>query len=172
MSTLGALVHDVEHAKSSTAVSNEAFIVAVLKLKSSWKAEAPMLWSAVANTSAQHSVTEACPPCRPHCLRSLSSQSCSVSWPRDGSRLPKVPTRRERPHTLQGCLGHVFTPFRRLIRTSILLTLTCCYLMWTVTYLAQVHPLESKYYHVVCRRAVSWTCYVCRSKAVSCGGVR
>ena len=31
---------------------------------------------------------------------------------------------------------------RRLIRTSILLTLACCYLMWTVTYLAQVHPLE------------------------------
>ena len=111
MSTLGALVHDVEHAKSSTAISNEAFIVAVLKLKSSWKAEAPMLWWAVANTSAQHSVTEACLPCRPHCLRSLSSQSCSVSWPRDGSRLPKVPTRRERPHTLQGCLGHVFTSF-------------------------------------------------------------
>ena len=32
--------------------------------------------------------------------------------------------------------------FHRLIRTSVLLTLTCCYLMWTVTYLAQVHPLE------------------------------
>ncbi|EJF64543.1 ATPase, V0 complex, subunit E1/e2 [Dichomitus squalens] len=33
-------------------------------------------------------------------------------------------------------------PNQTLIRTSILLTLTCCYLMWTVTYLAQVHPLE------------------------------
>nr|VWO99175.1 Alcohol dehydrogenase 1 [Ganoderma boninense] len=33
-------------------------------------------------------------------------------------------------------------PNQTLIRTSVLLTLTCCYLMWTVTYLAQVHPLE------------------------------
>ncbi|TFK94046.1 hypothetical protein K466DRAFT_658050 [Polyporus arcularius HHB13444] len=34
-------------------------------------------------------------------------------------------------------------PNQTLIRTSILLTLACCYLMWSVTYLAQVHPLES-----------------------------
>ncbi|RPD60002.1 ATPase, V0 complex, subunit E [Lentinus tigrinus ALCF2SS1-7] len=34
-------------------------------------------------------------------------------------------------------------PNQTLIRTSVLLTLACCYLMWTVTYLAQVHPLES-----------------------------
>ena len=40
-------------------------------------------------------------------------------------------------HLLNYCF---FLP--RLIRTSVLLTLTCCYLMWTVTYLAQVHPLE------------------------------
>ncbi|KAI9057257.1 hypothetical protein FKP32DRAFT_1681632 [Trametes sanguinea] len=33
-------------------------------------------------------------------------------------------------------------PNQTLIRTSILLTLACCYLMWMVTYLAQVHPLE------------------------------
>ncbi len=33
----------------------------------------------------------------------------------------------------------------RLIRTSILLTLACCYLMWTVTYLSQVHPLDSEF---------------------------
>lgn len=25
-----------------------------------------------------------------------------------------------------------------------MLALACCYLMWMVTYLAQVHPLESK----------------------------
>ncbi|CAE6337033.1 unnamed protein product [Rhizoctonia solani] len=28
-----------------------------------------------------------------------------------------------------------------LLRTSILLTLTCCYLMWAITYMAQMHPL-------------------------------
>ena len=27
------------------------------------------------------------------------------------------------------------------IRTAVLLTLTCCYLMWAVTYMAQLHPL-------------------------------
>ncbi|CAL1716451.1 unnamed protein product [Somion occarium] len=39
----------------------------------------------------------------------------------------------------------VFTrkgPHQTLIRTSISLALACCYLMWMVTYLAQVHPLE------------------------------
>ncbi|KAI0326609.1 hypothetical protein GY45DRAFT_1373796 [Cubamyces sp. BRFM 1775] len=34
-------------------------------------------------------------------------------------------------------------PNQTLIRTSVLLTLACCYLMWMVTYLAQVHPLAS-----------------------------
>ena len=29
----------------------------------------------------------------------------------------------------------------RLIRTGSLLALTCCYLMWMVTYMAQLHPL-------------------------------
>ncbi|KAI0806167.1 ATPase, V0 complex, subunit E1/e2 [Irpex lacteus] len=33
-------------------------------------------------------------------------------------------------------------PNQTLIRTAVLLTLSVCYLMWTVTYLAQVHPLE------------------------------
>ncbi|ODO06421.1 V-type proton ATPase subunit E [Cryptococcus wingfieldii CBS 7118] len=28
-----------------------------------------------------------------------------------------------------------------LLRTSTLLTLTACYLMWAITYLAQLHPL-------------------------------
>ncbi|KAI0090308.1 ATPase, V0 complex, subunit E1/e2 [Irpex rosettiformis] len=35
-------------------------------------------------------------------------------------------------------------PNQTLIRTAVLLTLGVCYLMWTVTYLAQVHPLERK----------------------------
>jgi hypothetical protein len=30
----------------------------------------------------------------------------------------------------------------RLIRTSLMLILTCCYLMWAIAYLAQLHPLE------------------------------
>ncbi|KAI0703748.1 ATPase, V0 complex, subunit E1/e2 [Cytidiella melzeri] len=40
----------------------------------------------------------------------------------------------------------IFTPKggnQTLIRTACMLTLSCCYLMWAVTYLAQVHPLES-----------------------------
>ncbi|KAH8100044.1 ATPase, V0 complex, subunit E1/e2 [Cristinia sonorae] len=45
---------------------------------------------------------------------------------------------------LMGC-AWVFTrkgENQTLIRTAIMLTLACCYLMWMVTYLAQVHPLE------------------------------
>ncbi|KAH9960903.1 ATPase, V0 complex, subunit E1/e2 [Russula dissimulans] len=33
-------------------------------------------------------------------------------------------------------------PQQTLIRTSLLLTFTCCYLMWAIAYLAQLHPLE------------------------------
>ncbi|KAF8591059.1 hypothetical protein K439DRAFT_1327811 [Ramaria rubella] len=32
-------------------------------------------------------------------------------------------------------------PQQTLVRTSLLLTFTCCYLMWAITYLAQLHPL-------------------------------
>ena len=92
---------------------------------------------------AQHFVTCARPPCRPHSLRSLFSQLCSASWPQAGSRLRRVPTRREPAIPLAAATSVHPVP-HRLIRTSILLTLTCCYLMWMVTYLAQVHPLERK----------------------------
>ncbi|KAF7336809.1 hypothetical protein MVEN_02116700 [Mycena venus] len=34
-------------------------------------------------------------------------------------------------------------PQQVVIRTAIMLTLACCYLMWMVTYLAQLHPLLS-----------------------------
>ncbi|KZT41847.1 hypothetical protein SISSUDRAFT_1016973, partial [Sistotremastrum suecicum HHB10207 ss-3] len=43
-----------------------------------------------------------------------------------------------------GAVGWFATPkggLQTLIRTSILLTLTCCYLMWAITYLAQLNPL-------------------------------
>ncbi|KAI0346174.1 hypothetical protein BDW22DRAFT_725443 [Trametopsis cervina] len=33
-------------------------------------------------------------------------------------------------------------PNQTLTRTAVMLALSCCYLMWMVTYLAQVHPLE------------------------------
>ncbi|KAI0833320.1 ATPase, V0 complex, subunit E1/e2, partial [Trametes gibbosa] len=45
---------------------------------------------------------------------------------------------------LAGTVGWFATPKgsnQTLVRTSVLLTLACCYLMWMVTYLAQVHPL-------------------------------
>ncbi|KIJ52573.1 hypothetical protein M422DRAFT_84499, partial [Sphaerobolus stellatus SS14] len=32
-------------------------------------------------------------------------------------------------------------PQQVLIRTSLLLTCTCCYLMWAIAYTAQLHPL-------------------------------
>ncbi|KAL5504283.1 VMA9 [Sanghuangporus vaninii] len=32
-------------------------------------------------------------------------------------------------------------PQQTLIRTAVLLALSCCYLMWMVTYMAQLHPL-------------------------------
>ncbi|ORZ25962.1 ATPase, V0 complex, subunit E1/e2 [Absidia repens] len=28
-----------------------------------------------------------------------------------------------------------------VIRTMIIMSITCCYLMWAITYLAQLHPL-------------------------------
>ncbi|KAI7862087.1 ATPase, V0 complex, subunit E1/e2 [Spinellus fusiger] len=40
--------------------------------------------------------------------------------------------------------AHVLTPKgnnQTLIRTLIIMSLICCYLMWSVTYLAQLHPL-------------------------------
>jgi len=33
-------------------------------------------------------------------------------------------------------------PQQTLIRTSLMLTFACCYLMWAIAYLAQLHPLE------------------------------
>lgn len=42
----------------------------------------------------------------------------------------------------RGCAETETTGFR-LIRTSSLLALACCYLMWMLTYMAQLHPLIS-----------------------------
>ncbi|KIK99582.1 hypothetical protein PAXRUDRAFT_822575 [Paxillus rubicundulus Ve08.2h10] len=44
---------------------------------------------------------------------------------------------------LMAC-GHLFVPkgpHQTTVRTAILLTLTSCYLMWMITYMAQLHPL-------------------------------
>ncbi|CAO0791953.1 unnamed protein product [Mucor circinelloides] len=41
-------------------------------------------------------------------------------------------------------LAYVLTPKgndQTVIRTVIIMSLICCYLMWAVTYLAQLHPL-------------------------------
>ncbi|KAI8638685.1 ATPase, V0 complex, subunit E1/e2 [Parasitella parasitica] len=41
-------------------------------------------------------------------------------------------------------LAYVFTPKgndQTVIRTVIIMSLICCYLMWAITYLAQLHPL-------------------------------
>ena len=32
-----------------------------------------------------------------------------------------------------------------MLRTCAVLTLTCCYLMWVIVYLAQLHPIISEY---------------------------
>ncbi|KIR26943.1 V-type proton ATPase subunit E [Cryptococcus deuterogattii LA55] len=43
-----------------------------------------------------------------------------------------------------GAAGWFITPKGKnqtLLRTSLLLTLACCYLMWAITYLCQLHPL-------------------------------
>ena len=48
-------------------------------------------------------------------------------------------------HTHSASAAQPLTYYRiphRLIRTSLILTLTCCYLMWAIAYLAQLHPLE------------------------------
>ncbi|KAI8370529.1 ATPase, V0 complex, subunit E1/e2 [Radiomyces spectabilis] len=40
--------------------------------------------------------------------------------------------------------AYVLTPKgnnQTLIRTIIIMSITCCYLMWAITYLAQLHPL-------------------------------
>ncbi|KAI9511820.1 ATPase, V0 complex, subunit E1/e2 [Russula earlei] len=34
-------------------------------------------------------------------------------------------------------------PHQTLIRTGLMLSLFCCYLMWAIAYLAQLHPLEA-----------------------------
>ncbi|KAI0029352.1 ATPase, V0 complex, subunit E1/e2 [Vararia minispora EC-137] len=32
-------------------------------------------------------------------------------------------------------------PNQTLVRSSLMLTLACCYLMWMIAYMAQLHPL-------------------------------
>ncbi|KAG2749511.1 hypothetical protein P692DRAFT_20778011 [Suillus brevipes Sb2] len=44
--------------------------------------------------------------------------------------------------------GYLFVPkgpHQTTIRTAIMLTLASCYLMWMVTYMAQLHPLITPY---------------------------
>ncbi|KAF6062615.1 V-type H+-transporting ATPase subunit H [Candida albicans P57072] len=43
------------------------------------------------------------------------------------------------------CLAWVFAPKENttVFRSSVILALSMCYLMWAITYLAQLHPLEA-----------------------------
>ncbi|KAA1112599.1 H(+)-transporting V0 sector ATPase subunit e [Puccinia graminis f. sp. tritici] len=52
--------------------------------------------------------------------RSHPRRRSLVSW--DGCQLPKEMT-------------------KIVIRTAVIATITCCYLMWAIVYLAQLHPL-------------------------------
>lgn len=42
-------------------------------------------------------------------------------------------------------LSWIFAPKenRTVFRSSVILTLSMCFLMWAITYLAQLHPLEA-----------------------------
>ncbi|KAI9027416.1 ATP synthase subunit H-domain-containing protein [Phycomyces nitens] len=45
---------------------------------------------------------------------------------------------------LVSAIAYIFTPKgnnQTVIRTIIIMSLVCCYLMWAITYLAQLHPL-------------------------------
>lgn len=82
-----------------------------------------------------------------HSPYSSSSVLFSVLWPHPGSLFAKDLIKRAFIYptsTAQPVASHYQTTNhpRRLIRTSLMLTLTCCYLMWAIAYLAQLHPLE------------------------------
>jgi hypothetical protein len=83
-------------------------------------------------TSTRHGV------CRPGDFHTRHSSRT------DGLRLPLRP----KGPTSNVCLLHFVkiqsnTLECRTIRTAIMLTLASCYLMWMVTYMAQLHPLIS-----------------------------
>jgi hypothetical protein len=46
--------------------------------------------------------------------------------------------------TLQAHLIDRFCSLHSLVRSTVLLTITCCYVMWAIVYLAQLHPVISE----------------------------
>ena len=70
------------------------------------------------------------------------SPSSSGSWPARGSLRQRALIRREHVVCCRLTPAHRIT--RRLVRTSCMLALACCYLMWMVTYMVQLHPLLCK----------------------------
>lgn len=44
-----------------------------------------------------------------------------------------------------GAIVEQLTPISSLIRTSVIMVLACCYMMWACAYLAQLHPLIRTY---------------------------
>ncbi|KAI3475271.1 hypothetical protein L1887_63382 [Cichorium endivia] len=87
------------------------------------------------------------PPCSSPRLSSSTHSPC-------GSQRPRAPTKcmfildSSAVHAVRldsSSDADLYLQCNRLIRTSVVLALTCMYLMWFIIYMAQLHPIVSKY---------------------------